>query len=232
MAALIRPVAAHLPALRRDGGAMLAATLLFAALLLVTGTVVAWHGAVLITLLAAFIVHAYRGERGHRPEPAEGGDSGEAPSPRGRAALALLFGGLAALAYGADQFVAGAVTLARAAGVSETVIGLTLVAFGTSLPELFATGIAAARGRSGMVLGNAIGSNLFNVLGILGITALVAPLPVPADITWLDLTALLASAVLVVVFAATGARLNRIEAGLLLLGYTAYIGLKAGPALL
>ena len=225
VAALIHPVAARRRELRRDGGSMLAATLLLVALLL-WGGVAAWHGVLLLALLVASVVLVYRSDVPTAAD--EAGDDGGAPPSRPVVAAALVLAGLAGLAFGADLFVDGAVTIAHTFEVSETVIGLTLVAVGTSLPELFTTGIAALRGQSDIALGNVLGSNLFNVLGILGATALVAPLPVPADITGFDVAALLASAVLLVVFAATGARLNRIEAGLLLAGYLAYVGLKTG----
>ena len=105
-------------------------------------------------------------------------------------ALLLIAGGIVLLVVGGEVLVRGAVELARAAGMSERVIGLTIVAAGTSAPELATSVVAARKGQSEIALGNVIGSNIFNILGIIGITALVRPLPVsPAmlgsDVWWM-----------------------------------------------
>lgn len=145
------------------------------------------------------------------------------PPPSLWVSIAFAIVGLAFLVYGADYLVGGAVSLARLAGMSETTIGLTIVAVGTSLPELVATLVAALKGKSDVAFGNIIGSNIYNVLGILGITALVAPLRSPADITMVDMAALVLSAVLALVYASRGGRITRIEGASLIAMYVVYV---------
>jgi cation:H+ antiporter len=146
------------------------------------------------------------------------------PAPPGLL-LSLLFavGGIAILIYGADLLVQGAVTLARLAGLSETVIGLTIVAVGTSLPELVATLAAAARGRSEVAFGNIVGSNIYNVLGVLGITALIRPISFPFDLSVVDWVVFVGSAVLLIFHAWTGSLISRREGAFMLTGYLLYL---------
>lgn len=138
-------------------------------------------------------------------------------------ALALV-AGLAMLILGAELLVRGASRLAALTGIAPLVVGLTVVAIGTSAPELAVSARAALQGQGDLALGNVIGSNIFNVLGILGTTAIVTPLPVPDRIADLDVWVMLAVTVVAVGFALTGWRVTRIEGGLLLAGYTLYVG--------
>src|SRR5690606_33060159 len=126
----------------------------------------------------------------------------------------LVLGGLAALVAGGSLFLDTAVVFARAVGVSEAVIGLTIVAVGTSLPELVTSVVAAFRGQGDIAVGNVLGSNLFNVLGILGVTAVVLPLN-PGGITGPTLGVMVATSVAVAVMAVTGRRISRVEGGVL-----------------
>jgi cation:H+ antiporter len=141
--------------------------------------------------------------------------------------LALGTAGLLALVVGAQLAVEGAVGIARAAGISEAVIGLTLIAIGTSLPELVASLVAAWRGHAGIAIGNVIGSNLFNLLLVLGFTATIRPIPVPegglADLTILSLLSVL----LWLVCATPGRRIIRAEGALLLAMYVIYLSFRA-----
>ena len=138
-------------------------------------------------------------------------------------ALALLAVGLALLAFGGNRFVAGAVELAAGLGVPEAVIGLTVVAFGTSLPELVTSGIAAARGSADMAVGNIVGSNIFNVLGVLGISAAVVPLGTEGLLAADTAVALLVGALLWPL-ARSGLVIARLEGVLLLAVYLGYLG--------
>jgi cation:H+ antiporter len=169
-------------------------------------------GVIFVAGLIAYIVSAYMAER---TAPAGGADAASAamhegeghshdPSPDSLL-LSLLFaiGGLALLIFGADILVKGAIALATIMGMSQTVIGLTIVAVGTSLPELVASLAAAWKGRSDVAIGNIIGSNIYNILGILGITALIKTVPVPADMVWRDWIAMLGAAVILVLMAQT-----------------------------
>jgi len=144
----------------------------------------------------------------------------------------LLFGigGLAVLIMGARLLVSGAVTVAEAAGLSTTVIGLTVVAMGTSLPELATSVVAALRGQSDLAVGNVVGSNIFNVLGVLGITACVQPVDA-SGLTWVDGSVMVGFAVLTLPLFWTDYIFSRLEGGLLLSGYVAYVASVIGMAL-
>ena len=120
----------------------------------------------------------------------------------------------------------GAVSIAEHLGVSEAVIGLTLVAVGTSLPELSISVIAALRRHTDVAVGNILGSNIFNLLGILGVSALLQPLPVHARILQFDQWVMLGTSLLLLLFLHTGRRLSRLEGGILLAGYGVYVGLS------
>ena len=132
-------------------------------------------------------------------------------------------GGLAFLVLGARLLVSGAVTIAEAVGLSATVIGLTVVAVGTSLPELATSVVAARRGQSDIVVGNVVGSNIFNVLGILGITACVQPIDATGLSVW-DVGVLIAFAGATLPLFWTDYTFSRREGGILLAGYLVYVG--------
>jgi cation:H+ antiporter len=131
--------------------------------------------------------------------------------------------GVALLVLGAHLLIQGAVGLARSYGISERVIGLTMVALGTSLPELASSLVAAMRHEGDIVLGNLIGSNIFNILFILGTTAVVRPLEVAPFDVWQDLAVMLVVSLVAWIFLRTGTRLARSEGILLLATYAAYI---------
>jgi len=136
--------------------------------------------------------------------------------------LLFVIGGIALLVYGADWLLSGAVELATQLGVSEAIIGLTLVALGTSLPELATTVVAAFRGHGEIALGNALGSNIFNVFGVLGPTALTVPL-FGGDIGPDVLAIMVGVAILTLVFLVSGGETRRWEGGVLLATYVAYL---------
>lgn len=149
------------------------------------------------------------------PEPAR---------PRAWVCLCLLAGGVALLAGGAQATVSGAVEIARLCGLSERVIGLTIVAGGTGLPEVVTSLVSSYRGRDDVAIGNVIGSNLFNILGVLGISGLIQPLPVDPAIVASDNVWMLGVTWLLFPMMFTGLRINRIEGALLLGTYATYIG--------
>ncbi len=228
IAALIAPIAVDRRTLIRDGTVLVLAALACAGAVM-TGEVGRATGAVLVVLLTAYVGWTYLTQRSTASPSEEAGGLVPKPAPStvGRA-LAVLAAGLALTILGADRLVAGAIDLARAWRVSEVVIGVTIVAVGTSLPELVTSVTAALRRQSDIAIGNIIGSNIFNVLGILGVTALVEPMAVPPAIADLDIWAMLAATAALVLFASTGGRLSRGEGGVLLLGYAAYLGILAG----
>ena len=143
----------------------------------------------------------------------------------GERSLLYIAGGLAAVIFGGDLVVDKACIIATNFGVSQNFIGLTIIAIGTSLPELVTSIVATKKGDSGLALGNAIGSNLFNILFILGMSAVISPLHVLGE-SVIDTVLLLGSAILLFVFARTGRRMTRSEGAacvLLYVAYTAYL---------
>ncbi|QGZ34350.1 calcium/sodium antiporter [Stappia indica] len=174
-----------------------------------------FDGTILLMLLALFLWESVRATRKHRAQNggaaavADGDGDEELPFDEvegvpENVGLAILFIvlGLIGLPLGAHFTIEGASALARNWGVSDAVIGLTVVALGTSLPELMTSLMAAIRGHAAVALGNVIGSNIFNLVAIMGITSMVVPLQVPPEVLRLDLWAMLACALLVLAFAA------------------------------
>ncbi len=135
--------------------------------------------------------------------------------------LLLAVFGLVVLVLGSKAFLRGAIEIAKLTGLSNTVIGLTIVAVGTSLPELATSVVAAIKGERDIAIGNVVGSNIFNILLIMGVAPLIAPLT-GANIQFWDLAALLATTFLLIPFMITGFRLNRAEGVILLAMYGAY----------
>jgi len=225
--ALLHPILVPATGIRRDALAVLAATLLLPVLAL-TGTIDAWQGGAMVALLAGYIVWSYRVDIQARNGGAElhlheAEELGTTPLPAWRSLLHLALG-LAGVLLGARLLVSGAVDLARAMGVSEAVIGLTLVAVGTSLPELATSMMAALRGHNDVALGNVLGSNLFNILGILGVTAVVVPLPFNPRLLALDLWVMLAATLAMLVLFLGGRGLTRPGGVVFLLLYAGYTG--------
>lgn len=216
----------------RDGPALAIATGAFALALwldMFTQPV----GFALLAGLVVFLWISIQGAR--RPEEraaleAEIG-ADETPIPRLRTALTLFTLGLFATLGGATLLVDGAVALAREFGLSEALIGVTIVAVGTSLPEVAATIAAALRGHPELALGNVLGSNIFNILGVAGVTAAIVPLPVPPELLGVDLWVMLGATVLLLGFAGTRHRLSRWEGVLLLGAYVVFLAYSASKAM-
>lgn len=228
MGALIAPITVHREALRRDGSVLAVATVLCVVAVLY-GTVGRAAGAVLVAALGGYLVMTFWLES-RRQSPAAEVYEAEAdlPAPVGHggmgpATLAFV-AGLALTLVAARFLVQGAVGLAADWGMSEAVIGVTVVAVGTSMPELVTSVIAARRGQGDVAFGNVIGSNIFNILGILGVTALVRPMAVPPEIMRLDIWVMLAATALLFVIARSGWDISRREGGLLAGAYGAYLG--------
>lgn len=227
--ALISPLAVRPLALRRDAVTVVAASVLF--LILVGGSALnRVDAAIFLAALFAYLTWAYLTERSsfapsaemHRAEAAE---LSKLPKSTLWTVTAVVFG-LLLLIGGSHVLLTGAVGIAEDFGVPEAVIGLTLVAMGTSLPELSISVIAAIRGHADVAIGNILGSNIFNLLGILGISALLQPLPVHARILQFDQWVMLGAAVFLLFFLYTERRISRLEGGLLLIGYGVYVGLS------
>ncbi len=226
VAAVICPIAVKPEVIRRDALFMVGVTAVFV-LVGLSGSVKALEGGLMVALLLGYIGLSLWQDKqagdGAAELHREAADELTGLPERLWVMLIWSAVGFAAVLYGADLLVSGAVSSAKTFHVSDEVIGLTLVAVGTSLPELTVSIVAAYRGHSDVCIGNILGSNIFNLFGILGITALVTPVPFADKIVDFDLWALLAMTILLVVVMLTGRRVSRAEAVLLLALYGAYV---------
>ncbi|MEL6599149.1 MAG: calcium/sodium antiporter [Pseudomonadota bacterium] len=207
---------------------MIGATILFI-LLCFFGPLRWWHGIVMLLVLFYVLHDAYRtakearGERGGGDLDLEELEDADPDMPRWKIALFIVLG-LLGLPSGANLLIDGARGIALELGVSEAVIGLTLVAIGTSLPELATTVMATLRKQADVVLGNVIGSNLFNLLAIMGIASMFGSLPVPKGFLEVDLWVMLGSSLLIVPFVLHWSNITR-SWGFALVGlYALYVG--------
>jgi cation:H+ antiporter len=238
-AALITPLAVERGTLWRDGGVGLGAVVL----LLVAGLAFGLTrpvGFIFLILLGAYLYWAYQQERqgaAHsaafdKALAAEGADAALVPSDKAQGGLlvpVLLFlVGLGLIVGGGSLLVEGAIRLARTFGISDTVIGLTIVAIGTSLPELVTSAIAALKKEADVAVGNVLGSNIYNIFFIGGVTGLASPTDIPDSMVGFDLPLLIGASALVMLFAYTGSRLSRREGFTLLAAYGAYMLATAG----
>lgn len=229
LAALIQPIAADPRAYKRDSLALAIATVA-ALVIALHGRLDLWAGAALIAFLLAYILICYFQERtapDAAPEKARHeAEAAEFTLSKTHVAVALLMalGGIAVTILGARFLVAGAVEVATGLGLSDTIIGLTVVAIGTSLPELVTSVIAAVKRQSEVALGNIVGSNIYNIAGILGVTALVEPIPVPAEIARVDIWVMVAATALLLLLVRSGWRVSRREGALMLALYVGYVG--------
>lgn len=220
--AVIFPVAVEAKVLRRDTPWMMLATVLFCAFLF-NGPIGRLQAGGLILLIIAYLGYLFYSARsGADPEIIEElEEETEIGWPNWKAFGAIVIG-LAAMIGGSDQLVTGASELARQLGVTEAMIGLTIVAFGTSAPELMASVVAAYRKHSDIAMGNIIGSNLFNVATITGVAGLVKPIDVNPDFLAYDVWILLIVSLVLVAFMLTGRKICRTEGALLVIGYIAF----------
>lgn len=225
--ALICPLFCDPRAVRRDGVVMVLAMLAFC-LIGLTGEITSWQGGVMLLSLFAFLVWSYfHDKRTHDPAAELHEDFAEetpgVPDNKVIIGLYLVFG-LAGLTFGAELMVDAAVRIAERAGMPQSVIGLTIVAFGTSLPELGATVIAAWRKHTDIAVASVLGSNIFNILGVLGVGALVTPLSVAPDIVAVDQWVMLAATAFLMPVLISGWRIDRREGFVLFTLYLAYLG--------
>ncbi len=235
LAATIAPVAVPESLIRREGSALTVATLLFVA----WGTSFPFaraSGVVMLVLLGVYLWLTFSQEStpDDRDDETTTADLVRAEGWRFAflrwvgafpmaTALVLAAGGVLLIVYSGGVFVDGAVELAHALGVSSSVIGLSVVAIGTTAPEMVTSVVAALRGRPGLAIGNAIGSCFYNLLGIGGLIGLISPVPVPEGIARFDFPVLVAATLLVFVLASTGRRIARPE-GIALVGcYAIYL---------
>ncbi|MDN3649546.1 calcium/sodium antiporter [Reinekea marina] len=229
LCAIITPLSVRPLALQRDAVTVVAASILFL-VLAGGGALGRLDAALLIGALLVYLVWAYWSENFHS---APSGELHKAESEEltavPKSAMSAVFSslhGLILLIAGSQVFLIGATGLAHHFGVPEAVIGLTLVAVGTSLPELSISVLAAIRRHADVAVGNILGSNIFNLLGILGLSAFLQPLPIPPRVLQFDQWVMLGTSVLLLLFLYTRRQLSRAEGGALLVCYCAYVWLS------
>ncbi|MDT8429222.1 MAG: calcium/sodium antiporter [Pseudomonadales bacterium] len=224
--ALITPIMVSPKSLLRDGLAVLVATVLFM-LVAADGDISLLDASLLLLALGIYFFITYQTEK-RISNPADSVLAAEAQEMSALPAswtstLVYIIGGLLLLISGSRILLTGASNIAVAMGVPDELIGLTLVAIGTSLPELTISVLAALRRHADVAVGNVLGSNLFNILGILGVTGLIDKVPVTTTILQFDQWVMLAAAVALLVFLGTGMKLSRLEGALLLAAYAGYV---------
>lgn len=221
--ALVFPITVSKATLRIDWPMMMLSTLLFVVVVM-DGELSAWEGILFIVFLISFIVWLIRNSRKGSAVPAAvdevNKEEKNLPLWKGVGLVGL---GAVGLVLGADLMLKGAVEIARYYEVSERIIGLTIVAFGTSLPELITSCVAAFRKEADISIGNLIGSNIFNILAILGITSIIHPISVSSSIINSDNYILLGITFLVFPLMYFGKKLTRGKGFLLFFVYTTYL---------
>lgn len=226
VAAILVPITCDPRSFKRDGTSFALSQIVFVGMLL-TGFISRPMAFILLGLLMVYLVYTYVSDAGKTDsdtgaEPSGDGDSKDA-GMNVFLGLFLTVIGIAGTIYGAQFVVTGATSIAKTFGISEAVIGLTIVAIGTSLPELASAIVAAMKKHGDIAFGNVIGSNIFNSLGILGATAMVEPLSVPARMLQTDVWVMVGVSVLLVIFSITSWSVSRREGLFLLLCYVAYL---------
>lgn len=217
--ALIHPVSVNQKSFYRDFVFLFLATVMFA-LFVMTGKFVAWNGFVLLIMIVPFILYNYWGIK-------KGKNQEEIPSQLVNsswpAILAALGGGLLAIAYGADFLVGGAVDLARIFSVSEEIIGVTIIAVGTSMPEMATSCVAAFRHQNGIALGNVVGSNIWNILFVMGLTAAMTDVDVAKQFMAFDIWVMVITSFMLLPMMLFKNRITRIEGLVMVIGFVFYI---------
>ncbi len=216
-AAMVAPMVISPSTVRKDIPFAIGASVLLL-LLCIDSAISRLDGIILLVGFALFMAYTLWQAKGNKTE-----DAGSVKQQNPWLSVAYIVLGLAGLVFGSNLFVDSASNVATALGVSQSVIGLTIVAGGTSLPELATSVVAARKGQSAIAIGNVIGSNVFNILLILGATAAITPLQLEG-ITLVDMGVMLGSIFLVWLFSFTRYTVERWEGSVLLVGYLAYLG--------
>lgn len=227
--AMIRPLPTAPKVVLRDGGAMVLASIAFLVMAW-SGKITAFEGLILVVGLIAFMIMSFVAEwrmpTTHSVLTARATRHEETRTNPG-AALFLIILGCVLLYFGSVFVIDGGVAVARLFGMPEALVALTAIAIGTSLPELAATAVAAAQGETELAVGNLVGSSIFNILGVTGITALVHSIAVSDVLAHQDAVIMAGSAVLLIPFLITGWKISRLEGAMLFVGYGVYIGFLA-----
>jgi len=222
VAALIRPLDVHANVIRREIPIMIVISLLLL-LILIDGEIGFIDGLMFVTgLIVYLIINIIMARKEKNPEVDAEFKEGLKSKIGIPVSIVLMIAGLGLLILGANLFVQSAVAIAKIFNVSDAIIGLTIVAVGTSLPELITSIVASYKKEADIAIGNVVGSNIFNILGILGITAIIIPIS-SVGISYFDLGVMLFAAIILLPLSRTGFSISRLEGALLLAGYAAYI---------
>lgn len=224
LSAVIYPIVTNGKALYRDAAMMMGSALLFTALAY-SGRIERWQGMLMVGILIAFSFYAFSVERRKGKSAEQSEEFKEAPQATWLALLSV-GGGIVAVVAGARLLVSAAVTTATALGVGEEVIGLTIVAVGTSLPELATAVVAAMRRHSEVAVGNIMGAGMYNLLAIMGLVGSVAPVTIPQQILAFDIWLMLAVTAILLAFLLLRGGLSRPVGALFLCGFVAYTALQ------
>ncbi len=233
--AIILPITTTAPGTRRNVSIAIIATIIFY-LMALGGHIVFWQGALLFALIVIYLVylfiHAKSGDE-IAPDIAELADVEHMDGLPKRAGMIALFIaiGVIGLPIGGHLVGSNAITIASNFGISNAIIGLTIVAIGTSLPELVTSVIAALRGHSELAVGNAFGSNIFNIFAVGGASAMTGTLPIDAALLRLDLPVMLSAAILVAILVFARRPIGRVSGIVLFLAYAGYLSFTVMSAI-
>jgi len=222
ISAIIRPLDVHANIIRREIPIMIGISILLV-LLLIDGELGLVDGIIFVLGIVIYtIVNITMARKEKNAEVEKEFKEGLKTRLGVPLSIIMIVGGLGLMILGANLFVTSSISIAKVIGVSDAIIGLTIVAIGTSLPELITSVVAAYKNESDIAIGNVVGSNIFNILGILGITALIISVS-SSGINYIDFGAMLFAALILLPLSKTGFRITRLEGLFLVLGYAAYI---------
>lgn len=223
---LIAPLGVTKDILRRDYPVSIFASVIFFGMLLffgVSGEITFWEALVLVILLIGYVAWTVVSALKNRISSDE--NAAEKPFVWWKCALCLI-GGVAAIIFGGDMVVDHASSLGRMVGMSESLVGLTICAVGTSLPELVTSITASRKGENDMAIGNVVGSNILNILCILGVSGVISPITITGTelaYSLVDFALYIVICLIAYVFCATGRKINRAEGGVLVVFYISYM---------
>ena len=224
VAALISPMQVKAQVIKREIPLMIIISIVLL-LVLIDGSISRWEGTMFVIGIIAYIVFSYQYVKREKADVEivkEFKEGLRAKPYKLWQSVLLIIGGLVFLVIGSNLFVDGAIEAAVKLGVSQAVIGLTIVALGTSLPELVTSVVASFKNENDIAIGNAVGSNVFNILSILGISSLINPIS-NSGITIIDLSIMMFFTVLILPLCKSGFKLRRWEGAMLFSGYVAYM---------
>lgn len=222
IAAIIRPLDVHANVIRREIPIMIGISILLV-LLLIDGELGLVDGIVFVLGIVIYtVVNIMMARKEKNAEVEKEFKEGLKTKLGVPISVIMILVGLGLMILGANYFVNSAIEIAKSIGVSDAIIGLTIVAVGTSLPELITSIVAAYKNESDIAIGNVVGSNIFNILGILGITAIVIPLS-SAGISYVDFGVMLFTAIILLPLSKTGFKISRLEGLFLVTGYISYV---------